>query len=79
MDTNLGKQILYEEGVPVDAVDAFGETATMIASCIGNIEVVKLLGKMKADLTLRSQRGTAMHCALRSGHTKLLEVRFCAC
>ena len=63
----------------LNGVDAFGETAAMLASSVGNIEIVQLLGKMKADFTLRSQRGTAMHCALRSGHTKMLEVTFYEC
>ena len=77
--TNLGKQTLHKLGVDLDAVDAFGETAATIASSQGNIEILKLLGKMKADFTLRSPRGTAMHCAMRSGHTKILEVTFYVC
>ena len=65
-NTNLGQQTLHELGVPVDDVDKDGNTAAMIASAKGNIEIVKLLHDMKADLTLCGQ----------SGHTKILEVTF---
>ena len=79
-NTNLGPQTLHELGVPVDVMDQFGQTAAMIASVKGNIEMVKLLHDMKADLTLRTRLGfTAMHRAIWGGHTKLLEVRFYAC
>ena len=78
-NTNLGQQTLHELGVPLDAVDQIGETAAMIASADGNIEMVKLLHDMNADLTLCGQFGTIMHCATRGGHTKILEVTFYVC
>ena len=79
-NTNLGQQTLHELGVPLDAVDRFGQTSAMIASDKGDIEMVKLLHDMKADLPLCDQLGcTAMHLAIRGGHTKLVEVRFYAC
>ena len=79
-NTNLGQQTLHELGVPLDAMDKDGSTVAITACGKGNIEMVKLLHHMKANLPLCDQLGcTAMHLAIRGGHTKLVEVRFYAC
>ena len=78
-NTNLGQQTLHELGVPLDAMDKDGSTVAITACGKGNIEMVKLLHDMNADLTLCGQFGTIMHCATRGGHTKILEVTFYVC
>ena len=51
--------------MPLDAVDQFGQTAATLGICTGHIESVKLLGNMKADLTLCGLWGTALRFSVK--------------
>ena len=57
-----------------DAVDTFGNTALIRASEMGNIEMVTLLHEAKADLNVCGRYGTALHSAVKNGHTEMLKV-----
>ena len=72
---NVVQQALHELGAEnVDAVDKNDCTALMIASERGDIESVKYLHEIKADLKVCGASGTAMHCAALGGHTEILKV-----
>ena len=58
----------------MDAVDIFGNTALIRASEMGNIEMVTLLHEAKADLNFCGRYGTALHGAVKNGHTEVLKV-----
>ena len=58
----------------LDAVCEDGETAVMAASYNGDIESVKVLHAIKADLNVRTQAGTAIHRAVDCGNPEMLKV-----
>ena len=75
-DVNVVQQTLHGLGADcLDAVDKEGKTALMAASSKGHVESVKLLHAMKADVTICGENGTAMHYAVRGGHTEMLKVK----
>ena len=67
-------QTLHELGADVDAMDENGYTAMMGASFKGDIDMVKLLHQLKADLDVCSQAGIAMHLAVEGGHVDMIKV-----
>ena len=58
----------------MDAMDEDGDTALAVASGDGNIGMVKLLHEAKADLNVCGRYGTALHRAVKNGHTEVLKV-----
>ena len=60
--------------VNLDALDKDGETALILASANGNIEMVTLLHEANADLNACGRYGTALHCAVDYDHTEMLKV-----
>ena len=73
---NGGRQDLIEMGTDLDAVDEDGDTALMVASAKGNVEMVKLLHEAKTDLSVCGRYGTALHHAVINDHTEVLKVTF---
>ena len=68
---------MYDLGANnVDAVDEDGDTAAMVASYKGDIESVKVLHEIKADLSVCGSFGTVMHRAVDAGHPEMLKVIF---
>ena len=51
-----------------------GATALMVASEKGDVESVKLLHAMKADVNICGESGTAMHFAALGGQAETLKV-----
>ena len=69
------KQVLCDLGVDLDIQAKDGRTAAMLASSEGDMESVKLLHEMKADLNVRDKLGqTVIHRAAYKGHTAMLKV-----
>ena len=63
------------DAVDVNAVNANGATAVMVASEMGHLNSVQHLYEIKADLSICSDKfGTVMHRAALDGHTKILKV-----
>ena len=58
----------------LDALCEDDETAVMAASYNGDIESVKALHAMKADLDVCTKAGTAIHRAVDGGHPEMLKV-----
>ena len=58
----------------LDALDNDGETALILASRERNMEMVKFLHEAKADLNAYGRYGTALHRAVKNGHTEMLKV-----
>ena len=58
----------------LDALNGDGDTALVLASVKGNIEMVKLLHEAKADLNTCGHYGTALHRAVQNGRTEMLKV-----
>ena len=73
-NSNVAQQTLHGLGADLDAVDKDGRTALMYASGKGDVESVKLLNAMKADVNICGEFGTAMHSAVYGGHTEMLQV-----
>lgn len=63
-----GVRFLAEAGVPVDAVNAFGDTALIDAAALGNLGVVRALLRLGANPNVASPtRGPALHAAVERG------------
>ena len=73
-NANVAQQTLHGLGADLDVLHIFGETALMCASGMGNVESVKLLHAMKADVNICGRFGTAMHSAAYGGHTEMFQV-----
>ena len=58
----------------VDAVAKDGDTALMVACLNGHLDSVQYLYKIKADVNICGEFGTAMHRAAYHGHTEILKV-----
>ena len=65
---------MIDLGTELDTVNEDGDTALMVASAKGNVEMVKLLHEAKADLSVRGRYGTALHRAVWNSHTEVLKV-----
>lgn len=77
IDIDRAQQLLHELGAKnVNAVDKDGETAMMVASHMGDMDSVKTLHEIKADLNVCTKAGTAMHRAALAGQAKILKVIF---
>ena len=75
INIDLTQQYLYEaDPKKVNAVDAQGETPVMVARQVGDMESVRILHNMKADLNVCTQAGTAMHRAALSGQAEMIKV-----
>ena len=69
------QQILHQLGANnLDAQDEDGHTALMVATTAGNVESVKVLVAIKADINVCTKAGTVMHDAVEGGHRELLKV-----
>ena len=69
------QQILHKLGANnLDAIDGDEETALMAASHKGDVESVKALYEMKADVNICTKAGTAMHRAVDGGHVAMIKV-----
>jgi ankyrin repeat protein len=67
-----GVRFFAGAGMPVDAPNAFGDTALMDAATLGNLEVVKLLLRHGADPNATSRtRESVLHDAVRHGHVEV--------
>ena len=71
---HAGRQELIELGTDLDVVNENSDTALILASAKGDIEMVKLLHEAKADLNVCGWRGTALHRAVGNGCTEVLKV-----
>ena len=72
---NVAQQELIGIGAGnLEALDAAGNTALISASRRGKIEMVKLLHDAKSDLNACGRYGTALHGAVRNGHTEMVKV-----
>ena len=71
---NACRQELIEAGTDLDVVNENSDTALILASAKGNIGMVKLLHEAKADLNVCGRNGTALHRAVKNGHTEVLKV-----
>ncbi len=68
-----GVRFFAGAGVPIDAVNEFGETALMDAAALGNLEVVKVLLRHGADPNASSRTSDrALHAAVAHGHVELV-------
>ena len=66
---------MYELGADnLDAMDEDGQTVLLGASQKGDIESIKMLHEIKADLNLCGEGGTAMHHAAFANQTETLKV-----
>ena len=75
MNPYVVQQILHELGATdLDAVDEDGQTVLIAASQNGDIDSVKVLHEIKADLNLCGEGGTAMHHAAFGDQTEVLKV-----
>ena len=72
-------QELIDLGTELDTVNEDGDTALMVASAKGNVEMVKLLHEAKADLNVCGRYGTALHRAVWNSHTEVLKVTWNDC
>lgn len=64
-----------EKGAQLDALDAQGNSALLIAATHGNNEILDILLKHHADTTVKNNRGdTALHCAAQSECGSLMMV-----
>jgi len=67
-------KILHQLGAKnLDAEDEDGHTAMMVASTAGNIQSVKVLLAMKANINVCTKAGTVMHDAVEGGHSKMIK------
>jgi ankyrin repeat protein len=75
-DGDLEKvQCLLNQGIDVDSTDEDGNTALIIASNEGHIDIVQLLLKKNAKLDIQATEGgsTALICASAEGHLEIVK------
>ena len=65
---------MIEAGTDLDVVNNNGDTALILASVKGDIEMVKLLHEAKVDLNVCGWLGTVLHRAVGNEHTEVLKV-----
>lgn len=66
-------------GVNLNAVNQDDNTALMVASSDGKIEMAQMLHEAKADFNVCGCDSTALHSAAINGHTEMLKVTPIAC
>ena len=68
-------QTLHELGATnVDSVDQDNDTPCMLACYNGDVESLKVLHAIKADLDFCGSFGTALHRAVDAGHCEMIKV-----
>ena len=68
-------EALVQQGTPVDARDAEGKTALMLAAMNGHTATVQRLLALRANPALVDREGlTAAQLAAQRGHTRLAEL-----
>lgn len=68
-----GVRFLAKAGVPVDAVNAWGDTALVDAVTLGKLDVVKVLLAHGADPNARSRtHGPLLHVAVAAGNAAVV-------
>ena len=74
-------KLLHQSRADLDALDTHGQTALMVASAKGYVDVVKILHETKAGLDVRDKKGrTAIFAAAKHARTDVLKVRYkCWC
>ena len=67
--------MLLDAGVEINAVDTGeGFTALMHAAAEGQVKVVQILLRYKADPAIRDVDGTARDFATRNGHSEVVKL-----
>ena len=74
-DTTALKALASSGQLDLDAVDEFGWTMLMCASCAGHTETVQYLLSLGADCTVKDKKGcTAIDLAVKNGHSSVEEL-----
>jgi len=72
-------RVLLEHGAAIDAANGKNETALMLASWCGNLEIVRILLDAGADPTVRNYKNkTALLIAKEHGHSQVVSFLECA-
>jgi ankyrin repeat protein len=68
-------QRLLNQGIDVDSTDKDGDTALILASEEGHLDIVNLLLEMNAKLDIQATEGgnTALICASAEGHLEIVK------
>ena len=68
-------EILLQDGVPVDCVDGYDQTALMIAARHNKTDVIRLLLQKEADVNKRNRYGnTPVHWAASGNSTEVIAI-----
>ena len=63
---------MLKEGVPVDCIDEYNQTALFLAALYNKTDVIRLLLQNGADVNKRCWGFTSVHQAARMNHTEVI-------